>query len=280
MGLGFSSFFNIQYAVDKESFAVKTYQANHPDCQVKQCDVGNVSGARGDFNGVAGVIGGPPCQPYSLLNLKKDLNDPRRKLTGEFMRLVGEIKPRFFVLENVPYTPTETKHMVAKVAGEFGYYVTSVYVNAADFGAAQYRKRWIAVGVKGKRWSLPLPCKPLTVRDAFSGVRENWGLMQSKPEKLKQLENTVVGEWRSVSNGAFKNGIRLSWDMPSPAVVNLQKVYMVHPEELRNISLAEAAALQGFPCWYVWLGNKRDVGQMIANAMPVQLAYMVAQTLA
>ena len=71
-----------------------------------------------------------------------------------------------------------------------------------------------------------------------------------------------------------------SWDRPAPTVVNLKKVYMVHPGENRNISLAEAASLQGFPVGYQWKGNESQIAQMIANAMPAQLARAIAGSLA
>ncbi|MFA5222597.1 MAG: DNA cytosine methyltransferase, partial [Methanoregula sp.] len=61
MALGFSSRFDIVQAVDINEFAVHTYQANHPDTQVRRQDIRNLSGCRGDFEGITGVIGGPPC---------------------------------------------------------------------------------------------------------------------------------------------------------------------------------------------------------------------------
>jgi DNA (cytosine-5)-methyltransferase 1 len=80
-------------------------------------------------------------------------------------------------------------------------------------------------------------------------------------------------------SGNFKNMTRLEWESPAPAVVNLKKVYMVHPAELRNISLAEAAALQGFPPGYIWHGTESQEAQMIANAMPRELAEAIAGSL-
>ena len=73
---------------------------------------------------------------------------------------------------------------------------------------------------------------------------------------------------------------RMKWDEPAPTVCNPKKVYMVHPDECRNISLAEAAALQGFPPDYVWHGNEGAIAQMIANAMPAEMAAAVAGAIA
>lgn len=279
MGRGFSAYFRITYAVDIMPAAVRTYGANFPETQVQQKDIRDISGVRGDFDGITGVIGGPPCGWAARINVKKRRNDPRVKLLFEFMRLVEEIKPRFFVLENVPYVPRMVKTRVEKIGRRLDYDARSLFLNAADFGAAQSRKRWIVIGVRGQRLMTPTQRKPRTVREAFSDIRNNWGLMRSSAETLRRLAATNSHGWIALSKGGFKNAIRLEWGKPSPAVVNLKKVYMVHPSETRNISPAEAAALQGFLSNYTWKGNETTIAQMIANAMPVELAESIASAL-
>lgn len=293
MAAGFSPFFEIVQAVDIKEPVIRTYGANHPETQARRQDIRNLTGCRGDFAGVTGVIGGPPCQGSSIINTRRrekwkgavtlDMQpvdeDPRNELMGEFMRLVSEIRPRFFVMENVPGVPAERKAAVIRAGECAGYSVSSLYLNAADYGAAQTRKRWIVVGVKGQQWTAPARRSPATVRQAFTGISQNWGIMQSGSATLETLRKSVPGEWTGMS-GKFRNMIRLSWDRPAPAVVNLKKVYMVHPDEIRNISLAEAASLQGFPPGYIWKGNESEIAQMIANAMPAQLAGAIAGSVA
>jgi len=278
MGTGFSKFFPISLAADMKKAAVKTYSANHPETRVLLADVRDLSGSLHDFEGVVGVIGGPPCQPWSRLNLRRKPDDPREELMGEFMRLVGEIRPLFWVLENVPTVPSERKESVLLLGRRLGYQVYSMYLDAANYGAAQHRRRWIVVGIRGRGWAPPEPRPPKTVREAFATLTENWGLMRSSPEVLDRLSRTVPHRWIPLTGG-FKNAIRLVWDEPSPTVVNLKKVYMVHPEENRNISLAEAAALQGFPPDYRWYGTESEIAQMVADAMPVELASALAESL-
>lgn len=292
MAAGFSQHFEIVHAVDIKPEVVQTYGANHPDTQVRRQDIRLLTGCRGDFEGITGVIGGPPCQGSSIINTHRadkwtgayDLNmqpirdDPRNALMGEFMRLVDEIRPGFFVMENVPGVPKEHKQAVIRAGTDAGYSVTSVYLNAAEYGAAQTRKRWIVVGIRGRQWCVPSRRSPATVRQALSGIGHNWGIMQSSEKTLETLTR-ATGEWTAMS-GKFRNMIRLSWDRPAPAVVNLKKVYMVHPDENRNISLAEAAALQGFSPEYQWKGNESQIAQMIANAMPAQLAEAIAGSVA
>lgn len=73
--------------------------------------------------------------------------------------------------------------------------------------------------------------------------------------------------------------VRLRWDSLAPTVCNPKKVYMVYPGQVRDVSLAEAASLQGFPGDYQWKGSRRAVGQMIANAVPAEVASAIAGAL-
>ena len=279
MGLGFSRHFHVTDAIDILPEAVKTYGANHPETDARQKDVRNLSGARGDFDGITGVIGGPPCQAWSRRNIRKDANDPRAVLLDEYMRIVEEVRPRWFVLENVVTVPKVAKRDVAEKAKTLGYEVYSACLNAADYGAAQTRRRWIVIGCREGTIRNFQTVRPRTVREAFGDLRDNWGLMRSSPETLARLAVATTDEWAAM-NGEYRNMIRLQWDAPAPTVCNPKKVYMVHPGECRNISLAEAAALQGFPPDYIWHGSETTIAQMIANAMPAEMAAAVAGAIA
>lgn len=278
MGQGFSHHFQIAKAIDISEPAVRTYGANHAETEARREDVRLLTGCRGDFDGMTGVIGGPPCQGSSIINTKRCAADPRNELMTEFMRLVTEIKPAWFVMENVPGVPADRKGSVISAGQAGGYTVKSVYMNAAEYGAFQTRKRWIVVGIRGREWILPATRPAATVQQAFSQIQNNWGMMQSNPRTLEALARATY-EWTPIS-GKFRNMIKLQRDKPAPAVVNLKKVYMVHPDEVRNISLAEAAVLQGFPAGYIWKGTESQTAQMIANAMPAQLAEAIAGSLA
>jgi DNA (cytosine-5)-methyltransferase 1 len=280
-GLGFSPFFNVSQAFDISTPAVKTYQANHPETQVRQQDVRDLTGARADFDGIVGVLGGSPCQQWSRRNIHKKKNDPRAELPWEYLRIVEEAKPKFFVFENVTYAPEEVKLKFVKIAKSLGYNVTSEILNAAHYGAAQTRRRWIVVGMQTGTWSPTLCTRqaPRTVRMAFETIENNWGFMKSRPDTLEKLAKATT-EWSPISeDGDYDTIIKLLPDKPSPTVVNVKKVYMVHPTEVRNISSAEAAALQGFPPGYTWHGDQHAIGQMIADAMPRELAFAIAQSI-
>lgn len=280
MALGFAPFFEIAYAVDIRPEAVATYGANHPETDTRKRDVRNLTGCRGDFAGITGFIGGPPCQAWSCRNTRRVESDPRAHLIAEYLRLVEEIRPNFFVLENVTTVPAKEKTAAIRNSRALGYDITATYLNAADYGAAQTRRRWILIGTRTGTLGAIKPRRPRTVRDAFATVRENWGLMQSTPATLERLARAPTKQWGAMDGaGGYRNMIRLQWHRPAPTVCNPRKVYMVHPEEVRNISLAEAAALQGFPPGYIWKGNEGAIAQMVANAMPAEMAAAIAGAL-
>jgi len=275
MGLGFSKHFEIANAVDIRREAIRTYGANHPETDTHQTDVRDLSGSLLDYEGITGVIGGPPCQSWSRRNIRQTPDDPRASLVGEYMRIVDEVRPRWFVLENVTTVPKDLKQSVSRHARDLGYTVQSACLNASEYGAAQTRRRWVVIGARDRSIGLITPQPHRTVRQAFATISDNWGIMRSSPETTERLTSATHDEW-SPMNGKYRNMIRLRWDEPAPTVCNPKKVYMVHPGECRNISLAEAAALQGFPPGYIWQGSDSAIAQMIANAMPAEMAAAIA----
>ena len=195
LGLGFSRHFHVTDAIDILPEAVKTYGANHPETDARRRDVRDLSGSRGDF---AGIIGGPPCQAWSRRNIRHTVDDPRAVLLDEYLRIVEEIRPRWVVLENVVTVPKVAKQSVTQKAEALGYRVTSACLNAADYGAAQTRRRWIAIGVREGTIRNFQTVRPRTVREAFGDLRDNWGLMRSSPETLARLAVATTDEWAAM----------------------------------------------------------------------------------
>ena len=148
LSLGLASAgFQVVGAMDNWNVAVQTYRSNFPHPVV--CDsVVNVSGhdLRRRFNcaEVALVTGGPPCQGFSIQRIGSD-QDERNVLILEFARLVVELGPRMFLMENVPgLLGKRGKEVAARFAHKLrgaGYEVRSRLINAADYGVPQIRKR-------------------------------------------------------------------------------------------------------------------------------------------
>ena len=105
---------------------------------------------------LAVIVGGPPCQPFSLAGKRQGIDDSRGSLVGQFVRVVGELKPRAFVMENVQgLTSIHGGSLIEEVISDLrkhGYTVQWDVLNAADFGVPQVRRRLFVVGLlHGKR---------------------------------------------------------------------------------------------------------------------------------
>lgn len=294
------------------------------------------------------IIGGPPCQAYSLCGRAQDPNsmkdDYRNYLFESFVKIVDRYKPKMFVFENVPgllsACPGDrpVKDRIFEAFKNIGYEIRTperlaeaVYC-AADFETPQKRNRIIIMGVKeGGEISLDelydslssqkMKTKQSTVRDAiemlpkFQPLKEpskigkcNVSHEQIGVEKVSRHEARyhnprdirVFKEWldKGLNNvstqerldfytkitGKKSNHIKyrnLEWDKPSPTVVaHLYKdgLMFIHPDiqQLRSITIREAALLQSFPLDYEFLGSNAYCFKMIGNAVPVAFAKNIA----
>lgn len=164
---GFKSLF----ALEKDTWAAETYQANHPDTQVLCGDITEVHSPLeilDKFNiskgSIHGIIGGPPCQGFSLSGAR-DPKDPRNSLFMDYLRFVDSIRPKFFVIENVKgILSAKTKHgdkvtdIIRREADSIGYNIDFKILNSAWFGVPQARERVFFIGL---RKDLPFDAKIL-----------------------------------------------------------------------------------------------------------------------
>ena len=157
LGLGARESFDIVLAVEKEAKACKVLLANkkefHPNLEVWNKDVCEVSNSDIEkFKNVDGIIGGPPCQAFSVARGGFDPEDERIKLIFEYLRWVRLIQPKFFLFENVEGLLQKDKFEIFNTfleqAQDLGYKVSYKVLNSHDYGSAQARKRVIAVGFK------------------------------------------------------------------------------------------------------------------------------------
>ena len=147
--------FNIVLGIDNDSKALETFEANHNGAKSICGDITSIGYQ--DIKKVVGdqqidvIIGGPPCQGFSLSG-PRNFNDPRNKLYLSYIRLVEEIRPRAFVIENVPglvgLFKGEVKDSIIERLTALGYNVKYKILCAADYGVPQSRKRVVFVGVK------------------------------------------------------------------------------------------------------------------------------------
>jgi DNA (cytosine-5)-methyltransferase 1 len=172
-------------AVEWDKYAVDTYRLNHPHTALYHGDIAKLSvdeclDRTGLHPGELNILdGSPPCQGFSVSG-KRQFDDPRNQLFREFARLLEGLRPKTFLMENVPgLVKGKMKLVFAEVLTELravGYKVTVRMMNMVYFGVPQARERLIFVGVRDDLGIEPSHPKaqvhPITVREAWEGVPE------------------------------------------------------------------------------------------------------------
>jgi len=174
MTLGFEQAgFDVLASVEIDPVHCATHQFNFPMCSILCQDVAQLRGSEIRKKSAIGgreidvVISGSPCQGFSMMG-KRDVDDPRNSLIFHFQRLVLELKPKFFVMENVPGIASgEHKKLLNILINSFleaGYQVEENYqvLNALNYGVPQARKRLFLIGCK-EGYELPKYPQPTTI---------------------------------------------------------------------------------------------------------------------
>lgn len=159
MGFMMEGHFNIIGAIEQDLWAAETFKANHSDTEVIVKDIREVSDMElsekfGDRVDV--LLGGPPCQGYSIANINHgDPKDPRNSLFMEFLRVARVLSPDIVIMENVPNivnAKTKNGEYVVEIIKDeltkLGYEVRSNILNATDYGVPQIRRRLVIIASK------------------------------------------------------------------------------------------------------------------------------------
>ncbi|MDX2254931.1 MAG: DNA (cytosine-5-)-methyltransferase [Pseudanabaenaceae cyanobacterium bins.39] len=197
MDIGFhKAGFETAVAVEQDPSCCETLRRNMPNVNVIEGDITKLSTLEilkaGDMKPLepALVIGGPPCQSFSLAGKRMGMNDPRGKLVLEYIRVVREALPLAFVMENVKglvnWSEGKALNAILKEASQEIVYNDKVYkyelscqvLNAVDYGVPQFRERVIIVGNRiGKKFKFPMPThtSPSELQmDLFKTAENNW----------------------------------------------------------------------------------------------------------
>ena len=278
LSLGFEQAgFEIVAAFDHWKPALDTYTRNflHP---AFECDLGVLE----DFAALAQfapniVIGGPPCQDFSSAG-KRNTDLGRADLTIQFAKIVANIAPTWFVMENVELAMKSKAFAEAQMIFKArGYGLSAVVLDASLFGVPQRRKRLFLIGqLGGTDHSLEPMLKsglaptPMTVKDYF-GDTLNLEFYYRHPRSYARRGIFSIAE-------------------PSPTIRGVNRpipsTYQLHPtdpvssvEGLRPLTTLERAQIQTFPPDFEFIGTKSVLEQQIGNAVPVKLANYVASCL-
>ena len=291
-------------AIDKNEIACTTYEANHAGVRVLKQDLSTAPegyvlerlGELPKMRNPVGVIGGPPCQAFSISN-RNGSRDARANLPENYAavlkELAAEFELDFFVFENVLGLRYK-KHSglfsaFKKLFASAGFSIFEGELDAQDFGVPQVRKRLFVVGFNEKKYpglefEFPAGTAKVkkTVQDAIGSL--------PKPKYFERGLSTAdipvhPNHWcmkprsKKFFNGYLKEGDSkgrpfrvLPWDKPSWTVAYGHREVHIHPSGDRRLSVYEAMLLQGFPSNYTLLGTLSDQIRLVSDAVPPPLA--------
>lgn len=223
------------------------------------------------------IIGGPPCQDFSSAG-KRDENNGRGDLTVCYAQIISEVKPNWFVMENVErILKTQKLQEALRVFHKAGYGVTYTVLNAALCGVPQRRKRFVMVGKLGENDDFMKLALAEKLSDHEMSVAEYFG------DKLP-----IKYYYRHPRSYA-RRGI-FSTSEPSATIRGVNRPmpngYKLHPgdpvntlEGIRPLTSRERSMIQTFPEDFSFEGTKTNIEQMLGNAVPVNLGYYVADAI-
>lgn len=279
LSLGFQNAgFNIVAAFDNWPEAIAIYKKNfdHPIFNRNLNDTDDISDIQKFSPDI--IIGGPPCQDYSSAG-HRDESLGRANLTISFAQIVTRIKPKYFLMENVPtIQKSEKLGIVIKMFQEAGYGLTQMVLDASKCGVPQKRKRFVVIG-------------ELNGQDGFLSDYLIKG-QSSKSMTLRDYFGDSLGfeYYFRVPRSYSRRGI-FSIDEPSMTIRGVDrpvpKGYTGHPgdpvpltDDIRTLTYQERSWIQTFPKNFDWgTSSKTNLNQAIGNAVPVKLAEYIANSL-
>lgn len=284
----------IVWANDIYSDAVATYRRNIGPHIVEK-DIREIASeeiADGDA-----VVGGFPCQGFSVANWMRTVSDERNSLYREMVRVIRDKKPKFFVAENVKGIVSLGKGaVVEKIVADFesvGYQTKWKVLNCADYGVPQKRMRFVMLGVRkdvyaGDFYFPPeashcSPAKPIKGKPHWVAVGDALAHFPD-PDAPHTVPNHTYSRYKLRFNGHLGHRF-VDPKTPAPTVTGRGDekggvVVLHHPGNHRRMSARELAAVQSFPDDFVFEGPRSSAYRQIANAVPPLLGYAIGLMLA
>lgn len=305
LDLGFSQAgFDVVWANEYDRTIWDTYRYNHKNTILDTRSIIDVPSL--DIPDCDGIIGGPPCQSWSEAGSLRGINDPRGKLFFEFIRILKNKQPKFFLAENVSgmlsKRHSSAVDKIKEMFKDVGYDLFVKLVNAKDYDVPQDRERVLYIGFRKDlkvNFEFPKPhTKKYTLEDA---IKDICGKEVPAGEKNHKSNNCIVPNHEYMTGGfstiyMSRNRVR-AWNEQSftiqaggrhapihpqaPKMIKLEankQIFVPGKEALyRRMTVRECADVQTFPRDFVFQYEVISDGyKMVGNAVPVNLAKNIA----
>jgi DNA (cytosine-5)-methyltransferase 1 len=313
LDLGFSATgFDIVYATDIDPYSCETLRLNqgrkpyYSKHLVEATDIKNldpfailhelnISQSEVNF-----ILGGPPCQAFSVFGRRKGLDDPRGNLVYEYARIIKELKPEGFLFENVSGLKTihngDLYNNLIETLSFGGEYTVSAHeYDVANYGIPQFRSRVIIIG---SRNGIKVSGMPATYGDPNSNpgllpykiVKQVLEGMPDPSENIiynhigREHSQRIIDRYRGLEFGERDPLTRINKLHPArpsyTIIVGSDKgggKGHVHPYFPREVTPRESARLQTFPDWWEFASTGRHVIRQVGNAVPPLFAALLAE---
>ncbi len=281
LALGFevAGFRTIGFEMDAD--ACRTYNKNlHGECRQVFLEPGQDLADGPDI-----IIGGPPCQPFSVGGLQEGSKDSRNGFPV-FIDAVTRYRPRLALFENVRGMLYANKPYLEKIIAQLerlGYHVEEKLHNAGHYGTPQRRERLVVVAHKGG-WEFP-KSEPFgyTAGDAIGDML---GSLPENPKFLTASMDTYVAKYERASKCARPRDLHLDQSSRTVTCRNLNgatgDMLRVRLEDgrRRRLTVREGARLQSFPDWFEFEGAEGSQYNQVGNAVPPLLAWALGRAVA
>ncbi len=307
LDLGFKQAgFSVPWANEYDKTIWESFELNFPETKLDRRSIAKVPSS--DIPDCVGIVGGPPCQSWSEAGALRGIEDARGQLFFEYIRVLRDKQPLFFLAENVSGMlfprHAEAFANILEMFEQSGYNVTYKLLNARDFGVPQDRRRVIFIGYHkslGMTFEFPKPTNSsMVLQDAIGELPE------PEPAALKNKANPP--EMLALPNheymtGGFstiymsRNRVR-TWDEPSFTIQAGGRHAPIHPSApvmpkigtdkrefvegkkhlYRRLSVRECARIQTFPDDHIFVYDRvADGYKMVGNAVAVRFAKSIAE---
>jgi DNA (cytosine-5)-methyltransferase 1 len=286
-------------AVEWDQNACDTYRLNHPDTRLLQQDINELDATELmkelDLSPKQLDIldGSPPCQGFSTMG-RREVHDPRNRLFESYARLLKNLQPKVFVMENVSgLVKGKMKPVFMEILSTLkacGYQVEARLMNAQYYGVPQRRQRVIFIGVRQDLGVLPTFPKPQTqpilLKEALAGLPDPLEVLLPKGKALQLASCLKPGQdgaqlKQALGGRATDYSLeRLSWFKVAPTLcrtIRPGQCGLLHPESIRYLSTAELKRIASFPDDYQFNGSLEEQWARIGNAVPPLLMKAIAR---
>lgn len=308
LDLGFEKAgFDVIWANEYDKEIWETFEKNHTNTFLDRRSIVDIPS--NEVPDCDGIIGGPPCQSWSEAGSKRGITDKRGQLFYEFMRILADKKPKFFLAENVSgmLLPAHKEALsnIKQMFTEIGYNLSFQLLNASDYGVPQDRKRVFFIGYRndlGINFQFPNPITPenkVTLEDVIWDLKDN--VLPADAGNYTNGDKCKVENHEYMTGGfssifMSRNRVR-SWEEVSFTIQAGGRHAPIHPQApkmefieqnvrefvkgqehlYRRLSVRECARIQTFPDDFKFYYNSVVAGyKMIGNAVPVKLAQVLA----